>query len=166
MIKRIVFLLLVMFANYAYGLDDVAGWKNTEWGMTCKEALKLFPDATDGNAEDGTKYLSVPNISISDMLLETTMHFDKHDKLDRVVLSLPMSENNEYHHTKLRQLLIEKYGAPTFANTENVGYGSYNTKTSWKFATTKIELNLLVMKRVSSYLLMLIYTPAREEANL
>lgn len=166
MIKRIVFLLLVMFSNYAYGLDDVAGWKNTKWGMTYKEALELFPEAAERYTKDGAKYLAIKDISVSDIFMDGTIDFDKNNKIHRVVLSLPITTNNESSHLKLKQLLTEKYGQPTFNDTKYMSRGSYNSKTVWKFATTTIELDYNVMKNLNVYILILLYTPTREEANL
>ena len=158
--KRVLLIIFFVICtnNYLFGQPkDIDGWNKTRWGMTENEVL----EALEGKAttigepkkyKNGYSPIVLKEIQINDHKYTANFVFDNNNK--KLVMVIIEFDNTpfEVNFTTLEQMLVGKYGAPSFKN-DNVmpprGGSRLPDKAltrSWNFPSTIIELNYVDLK--------------------
>ncbi len=118
---------------------ELRGWRNTEWGMSSPDVLKLNPSFVIMPLEaDNTRKVS-GKIDIVACPFEVTLDFGTNDKLYMVSMYCNTLKADKFLSfnktvgTNILGLLIKKYGQPYLTET---------THAKWLSGNTYIELNL------------------------
>lgn len=156
---KVIPVLLIALFSFIRGAHadshSLNGYGKTTWGMTPEKVLA----AESPRAKSITKptsfrggsagLVTIPSLRISSVSFTAVFVFDAKNRLKRVVLTSAQQRHhsvNMVDFTSLQQLLVEKYGPPTFKTDLPLeAEGSHDV--SWKLPKTMIRLSLLYIPR-------------------
>jgi len=177
--KRVLIIILIGFflalttSSFAKAqvTKDVEGWRGARWGMTEDQILKAFEGEAVRLEEVQIYHRRYASIGIKDFEIsghKFYVHFlmDNKEKTLRQVNIRAKEETLggiKVVFKSLEQLLVEKYGKPSFENEEED-----SGKIVWKFPSTVIELTYGITRgpnrgRILFKTLAITYHPPRKE---
>jgi hypothetical protein len=144
---------------------DVKGWREAKWGMTENEILITFKGEAvrlEKIEEYSSWYAPIGIIDYEIAGDKYKVHFliDKDKKVLQQVNIIADEGFKEIRYKKLEQILTEKYGTPSFKNSDK-----NESKIAWNFPSTIIELTYIHMKPVIENLTV-IYHPPKESRKI
>lgn len=152
----VLLVALLSFAPRAHAdARALNGYGKTTWGMTpdkvlAAESPRAKTMAKPTSFRGGSAGLvTIPLLKISSVSFSAVFVFDAKKKLKRVVLTSTQQRHhsvNVVDFNSLEQLLVEKYGPPTY-KTDLPLEAEGNHDVSWKLPKTMIKLSLLYIPR-------------------
>lgn len=170
---RRLFIIILIFESIIWGNSklfgqpkDVEGWSKAQWGMTEEQILEIFKgevvrlDKVEFY-ENWYASIGINNLEIGGDKFYVHFLMNKKKKTLQQVNIIAKEEalqGIEVVFEFLEQLLVEKYGKPSFKNEEE-----YKGRVIWNFPTTVIELSYLVISEINFKKLTIIYHPPRKD---
>jgi len=149
---------------------DVEGWSKARWGMTEEQILSAFEGQVEQFPKTETYQgvyvnLWIRNLDIGGEQYEVRFQMDnKTSQLVQVLIKPKEGKALSVHFKFLEQMLIEKYGPPSYKNDEHSRTMTQFT-CAWNFPTTIIELKYTDFKVVEPFF-SLTYRPNKKQENL
>lgn len=138
--------LLVTCAALLFPILSFAGYSNTLWGMTPSQVIEAERDrakiVSPIKYANGVGKAQINSVKVGSGQYTVTFIFDSNDRL--VQTNLISDEKKSagianQSFKSLHQLLTQKYGEPSFKDTESI---------TWKTDDTTIELRKLIIPGV------------------
>jgi len=154
----LLFALLVLGSGAAAALDDLAGWRETRWGMTAEEieiALGAKVLRLPGRWLYGGAYadLAVQQVDLGGLAFTAYLQMnDRSDRLQQVLLERRRVGAVPSAFEKVIEALEETYGPPTreCAQAKRGGV-PLDYQLVWRFATTTIHAKFLDFSSTSVF---------------
>ena len=153
-----LFLALLAFVQLARADADsqaIAGYGKTTWGMTPEEVIaaespRAKASPKPSKYKNGAGLVMIPSLKIRSVGFGAVFVFDANRKLNHVILEGEEQKNhliNIDYFASLEQLLIEKYGPPTYKTDLRPQAEGIHT-ISWKLPKTTVRLDHLYIPSI------------------
>jgi hypothetical protein len=146
---------------------DAKGWRAATWGMTESQVLEAFPGEVVRMEKPGPPdphgtraTLTIPRFEIARADYAVNFGFDKDGALSFVGLVSAIKPTNEAAFETLRNLLTERYGAPTTEDRTRI-----KRQAIWRLPHTVIDLTLLRLAAGTIEVVSVSYAPPSAEGG-
>lgn len=155
--------------------NDVFGWNKSRWGMTEEEILETFKSQAErldkmetyqGGYKNYYALIGIDNFDILGDNYKIRFLMDESKTLAKVLIKVEGDDPSETRYRILEQLLVEKYGPPSYKyegkeSTELI-HSITSITMSWNFPSTIIEIKYVEITGIVRDLTISYYPPRKE----